>query len=162
MAATDPQKATINMRTARDKRLINGMIIAITAVLAVVVLSIWQYRRIQDTSGIIRHTNQVLFKADEVLNEMMQYQLNVKNFLLTGRSELLAGRENLPDAGGHTVGGGAMGDSAVVGQGRNGGLLVNWLRQGSGVHSSPGPDAGMRGKRGPDGGNFVHLLPLSI
>ena len=93
------------MRTARDKRLINGMIIATGGVLAIDVLSIWQYRRIQDNGGIIRHTNQVLFKTDEVLNEMMQYQLNVKNFLLTGRdltgrSDLLTGRENLPDTAG--------------------------------------------------------------
>jgi CHASE3 domain sensor protein len=67
------------MRTARDKRLINGMIIATAGVLAIVVLSIWQYRRIQDAGGIIRHTNQVLFQTDEVLSRLMQYQLNVKN-----------------------------------------------------------------------------------
>lgn len=63
------------MQTARDKRLINGMIIATAGVLAVVVLSIWQYRRIQDSGDIIRHTNQVLFQTDEVLNEVMQYHL---------------------------------------------------------------------------------------
>jgi PAS domain S-box-containing protein len=95
------------MRTGRDKRLINGMIIATAGALAIVVLSIWQYRRIQDTSGTIRHTNQVLFQTDEVLNEVMQYQLNVKNFLLTGRSNLggpdLTGRANLPDTVGNPV-----------------------------------------------------------
>ena len=78
------------MRTARDNRLINGMIIATAGALAVVVLSIWQYRRIQDNGATVRHTNQVLFKTYEVLNAMMQYQLNVKDFLLTGH-------ENLPD-----------------------------------------------------------------
>lgn len=77
------------MRTARDKRLINGMITATAGVLAIVVLSIWQYRRIQDTGLTIRHTNQVLFNTDEVLSEVMQYQLNVKNFLLTGDSAVV-------------------------------------------------------------------------
>jgi PAS domain S-box-containing protein len=94
------------MRTARDKRLINGMIIATAGVLAIVVLSIWQYRRIQDNGATIRHTNQVLFQTDEVLNEMMQYQLNVKNFLLTGRDNLLTGRGNLPDTAIRAVGSG--------------------------------------------------------
>jgi len=61
------------MRTARDKRLINGMIIATAGVLAIVVLSIWQYQRIQDTRGTIGHTNQVLFQTEEVLNEVLQY-----------------------------------------------------------------------------------------
>jgi PAS domain S-box-containing protein len=61
------------MRTARDKRLINGMIIATAGVLAIVVLSIWQYQRIQDTRGTISHTNQVLFQTEKVLNEVMQY-----------------------------------------------------------------------------------------
>jgi len=88
-AANDPQKALKNMRTARDKRLINGMITTTAGVLAIVVLSIWQYRRIQDNGIIIRHTNQVLFQTDEVLNEVMQYQLNVKNYLLTGSNSLL-------------------------------------------------------------------------
>jgi PAS domain S-box-containing protein len=79
------------MRTARDKRLINGMIIATGGVLAIVVLSIWQYRRIQDTGGTIRHTNQVLFQTEEVLNEVMQYHL------LAANDSLLAGRNSLSD-----------------------------------------------------------------
>jgi len=95
--ANDPQKALINMRTARDKRLINGMIIATAGVLAIVVLSIWQYRRIQDNGTTIRHTNQVLFQTDEVLIRLMQYQLDVKNSFLTANNTLMTGRKNLPD-----------------------------------------------------------------
>jgi len=97
------------MRTARDKRLINGMIIATAGVLAIVVLSIWQYRRIQDAGGIIRHTNQVLFQTDEVLSRLMQYQLNVKNSFLTANNNLLTGRDNLSDSVGAAMGEGGAG-----------------------------------------------------
>jgi len=84
------------MRTARDKRLINGMIIATGGVLAIVVLSIWQYRRIQDAGGIIRHTNEVLFQTDEVLSQLMRYQLNVKNSFFAADT-VLTGENSLPD-----------------------------------------------------------------
>lgn len=70
-------------------KLVYGIVIAITTVLVIVVLSIWQYRRIQDTGVIIRHTNQVLFQAQRVLNAELRYELNVKNFLLTGDSAFL-------------------------------------------------------------------------
>jgi len=55
----------------------------------IVVFSIWQYRRIQDNGLIIRHTNLVLYQTQEVLNDAVQYELNVKNFLLTGDSSFL-------------------------------------------------------------------------
>jgi PAS domain S-box-containing protein len=106
-AANDPQKVSINMRTARDKRLINGMITATGGVLAIVVLSIWQYRRIQDTGTTIRHANQVLFQTDKVLNAVMQYQLNVKNYLLTGSKRTPDGAADLGS------------DSVAVGHGSN-------------------------------------------
>ncbi|HWB94993.1 MAG TPA: ATP-binding protein [Puia sp.] len=70
-------------------KLVYGIAVAIATVLVIVVLSIWQYRRIQETGAIIRHTNQVLFQAQRVLDAEMQYELNVKNFLLTGDSAFL-------------------------------------------------------------------------
>jgi PAS domain S-box-containing protein len=100
-AANDPQKVSINMRTARDKRLINGMITATGGVLAIVVLSIWQYRRIQDTGTTIRHTNQVLFQTDEVLNEVMRYQLNVKNSFFAVNNSVSASGNSVPDTTGN-------------------------------------------------------------
>ncbi len=70
-------------------KLIYGIVVAIVSVLVIVVLSIWQYRRIQDTGVIIRHANQVLTQTQVVQNAAMQYQLNAKNFLLTGDSSFL-------------------------------------------------------------------------
>lgn len=77
------------MKTAMGNKLVYGIVIAIVSVLVIVVLSIWQYRRIQDTGAIIRHTNEVLSQAQRVLNAEQQYELNVKNFLLTGDSTFL-------------------------------------------------------------------------
>lgn len=70
-------------------KLVYGVVVAIVSVLVIVVLSIWQYRRIQDTGGVIRHTNEVLAQTERVLNAETQYELNVKNFLLTGDSAFL-------------------------------------------------------------------------
>lgn len=72
-----------------EKKLTNGVAVAIASVLMIVVFSIWQYRRIQETGATIRHTNDVLYKTQEVLNTAVQYELNVKNFLLTGDSTFL-------------------------------------------------------------------------
>jgi len=77
------------MKTAMGNKSAYGVVIAIVTVLVIVVLSIWQYRRIQDNGGIIRHTNQVLFQTQQILNAETQYELNVKNFLLTGDSSFL-------------------------------------------------------------------------
>lgn len=70
-------------------KLAYGVVVAIVSVLVIVVLSIWQYRRIQDTGGILRHTNEVLSQTQRVLNAEVQYELNVKNFLLTDDSTFL-------------------------------------------------------------------------
>jgi len=78
------------MRPAIERQLINGILIAIICVLAIVMLTIWQYRRMQDTGAIIKHTNQVLAQTGDVSATVMQYELNVKNFLLTGDSVYLA------------------------------------------------------------------------
>ncbi|HEY4288122.1 MAG TPA: ATP-binding protein [Puia sp.] len=77
------------MKGAIEKRLTNGVAVAIVSVLVIVVFSIWQYRRIQNGGAIIRHTNLVLYQTQEVLNDEVQYELNVKNFLLTGDSAFL-------------------------------------------------------------------------
>ena len=70
-------------------KLVYGIVVAIVSVLVIVVLSIWQYRRIQDTGVIIRRANGVLSQTQAVQNAAMQYELNVKNFLLTGDSSFL-------------------------------------------------------------------------
>jgi PAS domain S-box-containing protein len=78
------------MRPAIERQLINGILTAIICVLAIVMLTIWQYRRMQDTGAIIKHTNEVLAQTGEVSATAMQYELNLKNFLLTGDSVYLA------------------------------------------------------------------------
>jgi len=72
-----------------EKKLTSGIAFAIGFVLMIVVLSIWQYRRIQENGVLIRHTNLILFKTQDVLNAAVQYELNIKNFLLTGDSLFL-------------------------------------------------------------------------
>ena len=64
------------MRPAIERQLINGIVIAIICVLAIVMLTIWQYGRMQDTGAIIKHTNEVLAQTGEVSATAMQYELN--------------------------------------------------------------------------------------
>ncbi len=40
------------MNAAIEKKLVNGTVIAIAVVVIIVVLSIWQYRRVQDTGSL--------------------------------------------------------------------------------------------------------------
>ncbi|GGB24436.1 ATP-binding protein [Puia dinghuensis] len=84
------------MKTLLGNKLINAIAIAIVAVFIIVLLSIWQNQRIQDTGEGIRHTNAVLSQSQEVQRAAMEFQLNVKNFLLTGDSSFL-------DTAGHTA-----------------------------------------------------------
>src|ERR1700743_46887 len=77
------------MISAMGNKLVYGIVVAIVSVLVIVVLSIWQYRRIQDMGVIIRHANQILTQTQAVQNAETQYELNVKNFLLTGDSSFL-------------------------------------------------------------------------
>jgi PAS domain S-box-containing protein len=77
------------MRPAIERQLINGIVIAIMSVLAIVMLTIWQYGRMQDTGAIIKHTNEVLAQTGEVSATAMQYELNLKNFQLTGDTAYL-------------------------------------------------------------------------
>jgi len=77
------------MISAMENKLVYGIVVAIVSVLVIVVLSIWQYRRIQDTGVIIRRANRVLNQTQAVQNAAIQYELNAKNFLLTGDSSFL-------------------------------------------------------------------------
>jgi two-component system CheB/CheR fusion protein len=72
-----------------DKTLLTGVIIAIVCVLAILLISIWQSRRLQDTTARVKHTNQVLFATENILDMSLRYELGVKNFLLTGDSTFL-------------------------------------------------------------------------
>jgi len=74
------------MSRSIEKTLITGISVAIVTVLAIVLVSIWQYRRIQDSGATIRHTNQVLSQTHEVTDISARYELAVKNYLLTGDS----------------------------------------------------------------------------
>jgi len=77
------------MKIAIGRSLITGIIIAITGVLAIVLISIRQSARLQDTSAIIRHSHQVITQTREVFEFSIRYELNVKNFLLTGEPSFL-------------------------------------------------------------------------
>jgi len=62
-------------------------LIAVTiCVSAFVLISFWQNRRVEDTTVLVRHTNQVLRVVEDVLDLNLRHELGVKNFLLTGVS----------------------------------------------------------------------------
>ncbi|HWK07611.1 MAG TPA: ATP-binding protein [Puia sp.] len=77
------------MKVTIERKLITGIAIAITGVLAIVLISIRQSGRLQDTAANIRHTHQVIYETQEVLGISDHYELSVKNFLLTGDSVFL-------------------------------------------------------------------------
>ena len=77
------------MKATIERTLITGIVIAITGVLAIVIISIRQSTRLQDGSAIIRRSHQVIYETQEVLGISTRYELSVKNFLLTGDSSFL-------------------------------------------------------------------------
>ena len=77
------------MKVTIERKLITGIVIAITVVLAIVFISIRQSGRLQDTAAMIRHTHQVIYEMQEVLDISNRYELDVKNFLLTSDSSFL-------------------------------------------------------------------------
>lgn len=77
------------MKTFFSNRLVNAIAIAIVTVLIIVVLSVWQYQRIRDTGAIIRRSNALLLQSEQVQRKSDQFEINVKNFLLTGDSSFL-------------------------------------------------------------------------
>jgi CHASE3 domain sensor protein len=66
------------MNSAMGNKLSYGIVVAIVSVLVIVVLSIWQYQRIQDTSVIIRQANRVLYQTQAVQSAETQYELNAR------------------------------------------------------------------------------------
>jgi PAS domain S-box-containing protein len=76
-------KATI------DRAQVTGIVIAIACVLSILVISIWQYQRLQDTGAAIKHTHKVLYSIQDVSDLNLQYELGIKNFLITGNSKFL-------------------------------------------------------------------------
>lgn len=78
------------MRVAVWKRVNNGIVFAVATVLAMVALSIWQYRRIRETGAEVRHLDSVCLRAGELSDAFLQGELNKKNFLLTHDSSYLA------------------------------------------------------------------------
>ncbi len=77
------------MKSAMGNKLVYGIVTTIVSMLIIVVLSIWQYQRIRDAGAVVRHANQILYETQAVLNTSMQFDLNTKNFLLTGDSSFL-------------------------------------------------------------------------
>jgi PAS domain S-box-containing protein len=71
------------------KKFLYGIAIAIVSILIILGLSFWQYQRIRDAGVWLAHTNQVLYRTQSILNTETQYELNIKNYLLTGDSGFL-------------------------------------------------------------------------
>lgn len=78
------------MKVAVWKRVNIGIVIAVAIVLAMVALSIWQYRRIRETGAEVRHLDSVCLRAGELSDAFLQVELDNKNFLLTHDSSYLA------------------------------------------------------------------------
>jgi len=77
------EKQTIEITPVR------GLIAVTICVLAFVLISFWQNRRVEDTTALVRHTNQVLRVVEDVLDLNLRHELGVKSFLLTGVSTSL-------------------------------------------------------------------------
>lgn len=77
------EKQTIEITPVR------GLIAVTICVVAFVLISVWQNRRVEDTTTLVRHTNQVLRVVEDVLDMNLRHELGVKNFLLTGVSTSL-------------------------------------------------------------------------
>ena len=77
------------MKSSTGNKLMYGIVIALAGVFCIVVLSVWQYRRTQDGWAWVRHTNDVLYGIAGINEAKAQYELNVRNFLLTGDSSFL-------------------------------------------------------------------------
>jgi PAS domain S-box-containing protein len=77
------------MKPSPGNILVYGIVIALAGVLCIVALSVWQYRRTQKEWTWVRHTNDVLTDIAGANQVKAQYELNVRNFLLTGDNSLL-------------------------------------------------------------------------
>jgi PAS domain S-box-containing protein len=71
------------MKAAIGKTLMTGVALAIAALISIGVLSIWQSRRLQDSSFWVQHTDRVLFQAREAEKFGLLADLNNQRFLLS-------------------------------------------------------------------------------
>jgi PAS domain S-box-containing protein len=76
------------MKAAIERTLIAGIALVIAGVVIFDIASIRQAQRLQDTSGAVRHTNQVLYQTQQVLVLSSDYERTAKDFLLTGDSSM--------------------------------------------------------------------------
>jgi PAS domain S-box-containing protein len=84
------------MRLAIGKQANSGIVIAVVVALAILALSIWQYRRILDTGAEIRHLDEVLFRTEQASTALMQAQLARQNYELTRDARsLVVGNDSL-------------------------------------------------------------------
>ncbi|HEV9037623.1 MAG TPA: ATP-binding protein [Puia sp.] len=77
------------MKSSTGNKLVYGIVIALAGVFCIVVLSVWQYRRTQEEWAWVRHTNEVLIGIGGINEARARYQLNFKDFLITGDSDFL-------------------------------------------------------------------------
>ncbi|HTR31735.1 MAG TPA: ATP-binding protein [Puia sp.] len=77
------------MRVALGKQVNNAVVITVTVVLAVVVWSIFQYRRIRDEGALNRHIDSVCLRAGELSAAFLQEEIDLKSFQLTHDGSLL-------------------------------------------------------------------------
>src|SRR6185437_5344550 len=82
------------MKSAMGKKFLYGIAVAIAGILVILGLSLWQYQRVREAGTWLAHTNQVLYETQSILNAGTQYELNAKNFLLTGDSGFLRAARN--------------------------------------------------------------------
>jgi signal transduction histidine kinase len=78
------------MRMAIWKWINNGVVIAVAVVLAIVALSIWQYRRIMGTGAEVRHADSVCLWTEEVRVAFLT-DINLRSSVFTHDSSYLAG-----------------------------------------------------------------------
>jgi PAS domain S-box-containing protein len=76
------------MNAAIEKILIAGIVLVIGGVVVFDIASIRQAQRLQDTSSAVRHTNRVLYQAQQVLVLNSDYERQAKDFLLSGDTAL--------------------------------------------------------------------------
>jgi PAS domain S-box-containing protein len=76
------------MKAAIERILIAGIILVIGGVVAFDIASIRQAQRLQDTSGAVRHTNQVLYQTQQALVINSDYERQATDFLLSGDTTL--------------------------------------------------------------------------
>jgi PAS domain S-box-containing protein len=75
----------MSSRTSRS--IIAGIVLAILAALASVLISLQQSKRLNDTAIAIEHTRQILFSSQQVLLKTVEIETAGRGFLLTGEKD---------------------------------------------------------------------------